>query len=74
MENKLQDTFLNNARKEKITVTIFLTNGVPMKGRIVSFDTFCILFEKENKQQVLIYKHVVSTIIPEKNMNTNAQN
>lgn len=74
MENKLQDTFLNNARKEKTTVTIFLANGVPMKGRIVSFDTFCILFEKENKQQMLIYKHVVSTIILEKQVSTNSQN
>jgi host factor-I protein len=72
MVNKLQDTFLNNARKEKITVTIYLANGVPMKGRIVSFDTFCILFEKENKQQILIYKHVISTIIPDKQVNVNA--
>ncbi|CEJ74268.1 RNA-binding protein Hfq [[Clostridium] sordellii] len=67
----LQDLFLNNARKERIPVTIFLMNGVQVKG----FDSYIVLLEGENKQQNLIYKHAVSTIIPGKPMNfTNNNN
>ncbi len=59
----LQDHFLNIARKEKIEITIFLMNGVPIKGRVLSFDNFTVLIEVD-KRQNLIYKHAVSTIVP----------
>ena len=65
----LQDLFLNNARKEKVPVTIFLMNGVKVKGHVKGFDSYIILLEGENKQQNLIYKHAFSTIVPGKNMN-----
>lgn len=65
----LQDLFLNNARKEKVLVTIFLMNGVQVKGYVKGFDSYIILLENENKQQNLIYKHAVSTIVPGKNIN-----
>ena len=65
----LQDLFLNNARKEKLPVTIFLMNGVKVKGHVKGFDSYIILLEGENKQKNLIYKHAVSTIVPGKNMN-----
>ena len=65
----LQDLFLNTARKEKVPVTIFLMNGVKVKGHVKGFDSYIILLEGENKQQNLIYKHAVSTIVPGKNMN-----
>ena len=29
----LQDTFLNNVRKNKVPLTIFLVNGVKLQGR-----------------------------------------
>lgn len=61
----LQDIFLNTARKEKIEVTIYLVNGVPIKGKVVSFDNFTILLEVDKKQN-LIYKHAVSTLSPTK--------
>jgi host factor-I protein len=61
--NNLQDHFLNTARKDKIDINIFLVNGVPIKGRVLSFDNFTILMEVE-KRQNLIYKHAVSTIVP----------
>jgi host factor-I protein len=61
--NNLQDHFLNTARKEKIEIGIYLVNGVPIKGRVLSFDNFTILMEVE-KRQNLIYKHAVSTIVP----------
>jgi len=60
----LQDDFLNQLRKEKIPVIIYLMNGVRLKGIIKGFDNFVILL-KENTLS-LIYKHSVSTIVPEK--------
>jgi host factor-I protein len=61
--NNLQDHFLNIVRKEKIEINIYLVNGVPIKGRILSFDNFTILLEVDKKQN-LIYKHAMSTIVP----------
>jgi len=58
----LQDNYLNQLRKDKIPVVIYLTNGVRLKGMIKGFDNFVILL-KESGQQ-LIYKHAVSTIVP----------
>lgn len=60
----LQDLFLNQLRKEKIPVTIYLMNGVRLKGIVKGFDSFVILLKESNEQ--LIYKHAVSTIVPEK--------
>jgi len=59
----LQDIFLNNARKDRIDLTVYLMNGVPIKGRVISFDNFTILIEVDKKQN-LIFKHAVSTILP----------
>lgn len=65
----LQDMFLNNARKDKTPVTIFLMNGVQVKGLVKGFDSYIVLLEGENKQQNMIYKHAVSTIIPARPIN-----
>jgi len=62
----LQDLFLNQLRKEKIPVVIYLMNGVRLKGIVKGFDSFVILLKEANEQ--LIYKHAVSTIVPEKNV------
>ena len=61
-KNNIQDMVLNGARKEKVDVTIYLTNGVPLKGRVVSFDNFTVIIENDGKQS-LVYKHAISTII-----------
>ena len=50
-------------------VTIFLMNGVQIKGYVKGFDSYIVLLESENRQQNLIYKHAVSTIVPGKNIN-----
>jgi len=63
MSYRLQEAFLNTARKRKVKVTIFLINGVRIQGKIRSFDTFTILVE-DGRQQTLIYKHAISTIVP----------
>lgn len=61
----LQDVFLNQVRKEKMTVTVFLTNGFQLKGVVKGFDNFIVMLESDGKQQ-MIYKHAISTIIPAK--------
>lgn len=61
----LQDIFLNQVRKDKVMVTVFLTNGFQQKGIIKGFDNFVLILEAEGKLQ-MIYKHAVSTMIPSK--------
>lgn len=59
----LQDIFLNQVRKDKTVVTMFLMNGFQMHGTVKGFDGFTIILDTEGKQQ-LIYKHAISTIVP----------
>ena len=61
----LRDVFLNQARREKLAVTIFLTNGFQFKGTVKGFDSYVVILDSEGKQQ-LVYKHAISTIIPVK--------
>jgi host factor-I protein len=59
----LQDLFLNTVRKQKISLTIFLINGVKLTGVVTSFDNFCVLLRRDGHSQ-LVYKHAISTIMP----------
>lgn len=59
----LQDAFLNQARKEHVMVTVFLTNGYQFKGMVRGFDNFVVILDCDGKQE-LIYKHAISTVIP----------
>lgn len=59
----LQDAFLNQVRKEKTPVTIFLVNGFQIKGVVKGFDNFTVIVELDQKQQ-LVYKHAISTVAP----------
>ncbi len=59
----LQEVFLNHARKDKIPVTIFLTNGFQFRGIVKGFDSYVIILSSEGKQNV-VYKHAISTIVP----------
>lgn len=66
MENKpaaqnIQDTFLNAARKERSSITIYLMSGVKLTGRIRSFDKYSVVLETNNQEQ-LIFKHAISTV------------
>ena len=63
----LQDVFLNQARKEKIQVTSYLTNGFQFRGVVKGFDNYIVILESEGRQN-LVYKHAISTIIPSKNI------
>ena len=59
----LQDAFLNEVRKQKIPLTIFLVNGVKLNGNVSWFDNFCVLLKRDGISQ-LVYKHAISTIMP----------
>ncbi len=59
----LQDSFLNQVRKENIPVVIYLVNGFQLRGSVKGFDNFTVIIENEGKQQ-LVYKHAISTITP----------
>lgn len=59
----LQEVFLNHARKDKIPVTIFLTNGFQFRGIVKGFDSYVIILNSDGKQNV-VYKHAISTIVP----------
>jgi len=61
--HNLQDIFLNQIRKQHISVTVFLMNGVKLQGIVTWFDSYSILLKREGHIQ-LIYKHAVSTIMP----------
>jgi host factor-I protein len=65
MENKpaqnIQDSFLNTARKERTSITIYLLSGVKLTGRIRSFDKYSVVLETNNQEQ-LIFKHAISTV------------
>ena len=62
-KENLQDVFLNNVRKNKSSVTVFLINGVKLQGIITWFDNFCVLLRRDGHSQ-LVYKHAISTVMP----------
>ncbi|MGA7400325.1 MAG: RNA chaperone Hfq [Candidatus Sulfotelmatobacter sp.] len=58
----IQDSFLNTARKERLSITIYLLSGVKLTGRIRSFDKYSVVLEA-NGQEQLIFKHAISTVV-----------
>ena len=63
-KQNLQDLFLNQARRDRQMVTMFLVNGFQMRGIVRGFDSFVVILESEGRQQ-MIYKHAISTIVPQ---------
>ena len=59
----LQDLILNQARRDRSMVTVFLMNGFQLHGVVKGFDSFTLVLDSDGKQQ-LIYKHAISTIVP----------
>src|SRR5438105_11850968 len=60
----LQDVFLNQVRKENISVTIYLMGGVQLRGMVRGFDAFTILLDSVGKPTQLVYKHSITSIVP----------
>ena len=62
LAQNIQEAFLNNARKDKMFLTIYLMSGVKLSGRIKSFDKYSVILETNNQEQ-LIFKHAISTVV-----------
>ncbi len=60
----LQEPFLNELRRQRIPVSIYLVNGIKLKGQIESFDRFVIQLKASVTQ--IVYKHAISTIVPDR--------
>ena len=69
----LQDLFLNQTRRDRQQVTLFLMNGFQMRGIVRGFDSFTVVLETDGKQQ-LIYKHAISTLVPTRNVDMSGEN
>lgn len=68
----IQEAFLNNARREKTFLTVYLMSGVKLSGRIRSFDKYSVILETNNQEQ-LIFKHAISTVVVSKPAHTGQQ-
>ena len=62
-KQNIQDVFLNQVRKSKMPLTVFLVNGIKLQGIVTAFDNFCVLLRREGQVQ-LVYKHAISTVMP----------
>lgn len=62
LSQNIQEAFLNNARKDKTFLTIYLMSGVKLSGKIKSFDKYSVILETNNQEQ-LIFKHAISTVV-----------
>lgn len=62
----LQDPFLNALRRERVSVAVYLVNGIKLQGTIESFDQFVVLLRNQVSQ--MVYKHAISTIVPSRNV------
>ena len=58
----LQDSFLNELRKEKVPVSIFLINGIKLHGVVEHFDEHVIMLKNAITQ--MVYMHAISTVVP----------
>ncbi len=67
----LQDAILNEVRKDRIPVTLFLMNGFQLRGIVTGFDSFVVVLVSDGKQQ-MIYKHAISTLAPMKQIKSAA--
>jgi len=58
----LQDSFLSDLASKKVSVSIYLVNGIKLHGAVETFDESVILLKNSVRQ--LVYKHAISTIVP----------
>ncbi|HFK1710890.1 MULTISPECIES: RNA chaperone Hfq [Bacillus] len=58
----LQEDMYEQLKEKKGEITVFLQNGVPIRGQILAMDKFTVLMMVHGKQH-LIYKQSISTIL-----------
>ncbi len=61
----LQEPFLNASRREEVPVSMFLIDGIELRGTIESFDRFAVLLG--NPVNRMIDQHAISSIVPVRN-------
>ena len=66
----LQDIFLNQVRKERIPVTVYLIGGVQLKGLVKGFDPFTLMLDSQGKPTQLVYKHAIASVVPSRQVST----
>ena len=62
----LQDPFLNTLRRQRVPVSIYLTNGIKLQGHVAAFDQYVVLLKNNTKQ--MVFKHAIATIVPSRNV------
>jgi len=63
--NTLQEAILEEVKRDKVPVTLFLMNGFQLRGTVTGYDSFVVVLVSDGKQQ-MIYKHAISTLAPMK--------
>lgn len=70
----IQDSFLNQARRDRVAVTLHLADGSDLYGKITAFDNFTVVIVNEERdEQYLVYKHAIASIQPAENIRWNQQ-
>ena len=69
---QIQDPFLNAVRRERISVSVFLVNGIKLQGFVESFDQYALILRNNVRQ--MVYKHAISTIVPSRNVDMMGSN
>jgi host factor-I protein len=61
----IQDSYLENLCTKQIGIALYLINGIKLQGQISGFDAEVVLLrDSKNVYDQLIYKHAISTIVP----------
>lgn len=58
----IQDEYIEELKRKGATVTVFLTRGTRIVGKVLDHDRYTILLDVEGEPN-LIYKHAISTIV-----------
>jgi host factor-I protein len=61
VQPNIQDAFLNNARRDRVAVTIHLMDGRYFEARIKNFDKFVVIFDVDGRDH-MAFKHAIATI------------
>ena len=63
--SRLQTTFMGVTTSSHSPTSIYLVNGIRLRGVIAAEDAFCILVVDSGRAH-LVYKHAISAIMPER--------
>lgn len=64
----IRDFVLSKCQDDKMFVVVFTTNGFQLKGTIRSFDDDVVMIDQNDGKQAMVYKHAISTIVPQRNV------